>query len=152
MFFQLYEKDKEIRAKLERGRERERQRERELAHFKAKDARVLSERPFMAKRSDRSPVRPMDLNLRTERRSEHRKQFDQQLKEKDAEMEALKKQELEKLEKREQEQVEKQRNATVHKANPVRCYKNVDIRPSDRPVTLPKTPNFSLTRTRHRSS
>ena len=60
--------------------------------------------------------------------------------------------ELEKLEKLEQEQVEKQRNATVHKANPVRCYKNVDIRSSDRPVTLPKTPNFSLTRTRHRSS
>ena len=88
--FQLYEKDKEIRAKLEHNREKEIERERQLALFKAKGASVLSKKPFLPKQCDKEPVRPMDSMLRTELRSDQRRAFDQRLKEKEEEMEAVK--------------------------------------------------------------
>ncbi|XP_026578821.1 targeting protein for Xklp2, partial [Pseudonaja textilis] len=31
----------------------------------------------------------------------------------------------------------------VHKANPIRKYANVEIKPSDHPLTVPQSPNFS---------
>ena len=88
----LYEKDKEIRAKLESERQKEIERERQMALFKASDAKVLSKRPFMPRQCDKDPVRPRELNLRTDLRSEERQKFDQAIKEKEAEMEAAKQQ------------------------------------------------------------
>ena len=168
----LYEKDKEIRAKLESERQKEIERERQMALFKASDAKVLSKRPFMPKQCDKDPVRPRELNLHTDIRSEERQKFDQQIRDKEAEMEAAKQQVsyttafierflklsfivLQEMERREQEEMmdaQKQRELTVHKAAPVRNYKPITIQPSERPVTDPSTPNFSMRRTRHRSS
>ena len=31
----------------------------------------------------------------------------------------------------------------VHKANPIRKYRSVEVKPSDQPLTMPKSPNFS---------
>ena len=168
----LYEKDKEIRAKLESERQKEIERERQMALFKASDAKVLSKRPFMPKQCDKDPVRPRELNLHTDIRSEERQKFDQQIRDKEAEMEAAKQQVscttavierflklsfivLQEMERREQEEMmdaQRQRELTVHKAAPVRNYKPITIQPSERPVTDPSTPNFSMRRTRHRSS
>ena len=88
----LYEKDKEIRAKLESERQKEIERERQMALFKASDAKVLSKRPFMPRQCDKEPVRPRELNLHTDLRSEERQKFDQAIKEKEAKMEADKQQ------------------------------------------------------------
>ena len=88
----LYEKDKEIRAKLESERQKEIERERQMALFKASDAKVLSKRPFMPRQCDKDPVRPRELNLHTDLRSEERQKFDQAIKEKEAKMEAAKQQ------------------------------------------------------------
>lgn len=40
-------------------------------------------------------------------------------------------------------QVERLRAAMVHKAQPVRHYKAVEVKPSDRPLTKPTSPSFS---------
>jgi len=148
----LYEKDKEIRAKLESERQKEIERERQMALFKASDAKVLSKRPFMPRQCDKDPVRPRELNLHTDLRSEERQKFDQAIKEKEAEMEAAKQQEMERREREEMMDAQKQRELTVHKAAPVRNFAPITIQPSDRPVTDPSTPNFSMRRTRHLSS
>ena len=90
---QLYQKDKEIRAKLESERQREIERERQLASgTKAREATVLNKRPFLPKQSDRGPLRPQDFTFHTDLRSEERQKFDQRIKEKEAEMEAAKQQ------------------------------------------------------------
>ena len=59
---------------------------------KAREASVLSKKPFLPTGSDREPVRPIDSHLRTELRSEERRQYEQRLKEKEAEMEASRQQ------------------------------------------------------------
>lgn len=148
----LYEKDKEIRAKLESERQKEIERERQMALFKASDAKVLSKRPFMPRQCDKEPVRPRELNLHTDLRSEERQKFDQAIKEKEAKMEAAKQQEMERREREEMLDAQKQRELTVHKAAPVRNFAPITIQPSSKPVTEPSTPNFSMRRTRHLSS
>ncbi|KAJ2323544.1 Protein tpx2, partial [Coemansia sp. RSA 2673] len=54
-------------------------------------------------------------------------------------------------ERREEEEIKRLRKLLVHKAQPVRHYKPVVIKPSDRPLTVPKTPQWSV-RTRQRSA
>ena len=61
-------------------------------------------------------------------------------------------QEMERREREEMMDAQKQRELTVHKAAPVRNFAPITIQPSDRPVTDPSTPNFSMRRTRHLSS
>ena len=101
--FKLYEKSKEIKAKLESNREKELERERQYAQgVKAREAKVLSKKPFLPIGSNREPVRPLDLHLRTDLRSEERKQYEQRRKEKEAEIEAAQQQEMERREREEQ--------------------------------------------------
>jgi len=151
----LYEKNKEIRAKLENNREKEIERERLLAQgVKAREPTVLSKKPFLPSGSDREPVRPIDSHLRTELRSEERRQYEQRRKDKEAEMEAVRQQELERREQEEMLELARQRNATITRAQPIRHFKPIEIVPSDQPLTAPKTPKFrsGLNRTRHKSS
>jgi len=149
----LYEKNKEIKAKLESNREREIERERQLAQgVKAREATVLAKKPFLPTGSDREPVRPLDLHFRTDLRSEERRQFEERRKEKEAELEAARQQEMERREREEQLELQEQRKALVPKAQPVRHFAPVEILPSTTVLTAPKTPNFRLRRERHKSS
>lgn len=150
--YKLYQKDKEIRAKLESNREKEMERERQLAQgVKAREPKVLSKKPFLPSSSDREPVRPLDLHLRTDLRSEERRQYEQRRKDKEAEMEGARQQEMERRERQEQLELQKQRNATITKAQPIRHFAPIEIVPSNMPLTAPKTPNFR-TRVRHKST
>ena len=81
--------DKEIRAKLEQNRVKEYEKAKELATVKAR-LPSYSQKPFMPKPSDKDTVVPMDPNLHTTVRHEERKQFDEFVKHKEAEMQALK--------------------------------------------------------------
>ena len=45
----------------------------------------------------------------------------------------------------------RQRQASVHKANPVEVFTKVEVQKSDKPLTDPKTPKFSVRR-RYRSN
>ncbi|KAJ2111662.1 Protein tpx2, partial [Coemansia sp. RSA 353] len=51
---------------------------------------------------------------------------------------------------REEEEIKRLRKILVHKAQPVRQYKPLIIKPSDRALTVPKTPLWQV-RTRKRS-
>jgi len=148
----LYEKNKEIRAKLENNREKEIERERQMAQgVKAREATVLSKKPFLPTGSDREPVRPIDSHLRTELRSEERRQYEQRRKEKEAEMEAARQQALERREREEMLELARQREATITRAQPVRHFAPIEIVRSNQPLTAPKTPSF-VKRVRHKSS
>merc|ERR1711874_687038 len=148
----LYEKNKEIKAKLENNREKEIERERQMAQgVKAREAMVLSKKPFLPTGSDREPVRPIDSHLRTELRSEERRQYEQRRKEKEAEMEAACQQALERREREEMLELARQREATITRAQPVRRFAPLEIVRSNQPLTSPKTPNF-VKRVRHKSS
>ena len=81
--------DKEIRAKLEYNRVKEYERAKEMATVKARPV-TYSQKPFMPKPRDKETVVPMDPNLHTTVRHEERKQFDEFVKNKEAEMQALK--------------------------------------------------------------
>jgi len=152
----LYERNKEIRAKLENNREKEIERERQMAQgVKAREATVLSKKPFLPIGSDREPVRPIDSHLRTELRSEERRQYEQRLKEKEAEMEASRQQEFERQEQARMLELTRQRDATITRAQPIRHFKPIEIAPSNQPLTVPQTPKFSekhAKRIRHKSS
>jgi hypothetical protein len=54
--------------------------------------KVLSKKPFLPSGSDREPVRPLDLHLRTDLRSEERRQYEQRRKDKEAGMEGARQQ------------------------------------------------------------
>ena len=53
---------------------------------------MLSKKPFLPSGSDREPVRPLDLHLRTDLRSEERRQYEQRRKDKETEMEGARQQ------------------------------------------------------------
>jgi hypothetical protein len=148
----LFQQGEEQRAKLERERRNEIDREKQLAIFKATEAKVLEKRPFLPKPSDKSPVKALDTELHTEQRAEERKNFDQFMRQKEAELQARHFQQLEKMERQQRIDSLRQRNATIQKANPIRHYNAIEIHPSDKPVTQPKTPMFRASkRNRHRS-
>ncbi len=91
------------------------------------------------------------MALNTERRHEERSEFDKWRKEKEQEQ-ALRQLAAEKARQEEEEERLKQMRAEAEvKAQPIRRYRSLRIKPSDAPLTNPKTPNFS-TRLRTRSS
>nr|CAD7576848.1 unnamed protein product [Timema californicum] len=57
--------------------------------FRARPAKVLNQKPFVPKPTDRSPLIPVDLVLNTETRSKIREEFNQYLKERDEHIEQL---------------------------------------------------------------
>nr|CAD7578163.1 unnamed protein product [Timema californicum] len=57
--------------------------------FRARPAKVLSQKPFVPKPADRRPLIPVDLVLNTESRSKIREEFNQYLKERDEHIEQL---------------------------------------------------------------
>ena len=81
--------DREIRDKHENERMKASEEAKRLATVKARPMGI-SKSPFLPKPSEREPVVPLDTNLRTETRHEERRNFDQHVKQKEAEMQALK--------------------------------------------------------------
>lgn len=146
----LYEMDKEIRAKKENERQKEQEKIIQAANsVKAgKDNHLKA--PFMPGPSEKAPVKPLTPNFRSDIRHEERQKFDQFRKQKEAEHQAYKLQEQERREREERLESLRQRKATVHKPRPVPnlAAPPQDIQPSEKPLTVPKTPKFSIRRRR----
>merc|ERR1712156_808191 len=106
--------------------------------------------PFMPGPSEKAPVKPLTPNFRSDIRHEERQKFDQFRKQKEAEHQAYKLQEQERREREERLESLRQRKATVHKPRPVPnlAAPPQDIQPSEKPLTVPKTPKFSIRRRR----
>ncbi|XP_023329388.1 targeting protein for Xklp2 [Eurytemora carolleeae] len=65
-------------------------------------------------------------------------------KKKEVDLEEAKRNREERKKREEEEEIARLRKQAVHKAQPIRGYKPVEIRPSDRPLTLPVSPRLSV--------
>ncbi|NXA03585.1 TPX2 protein, partial [Sapayoa aenigma] len=126
-------------------------RQKEAACFKARPNTVVYQEPFVPKKEHKllseslsGSVVPESFELATERRAKERQEFEKRL----ADIEAMRERHQEAIrqqqEEREKEEVAKLRQEMVHKANPIRKYRSVEVKPSDQPLTVPKSPNFRL--------
>ncbi|KAJ2787757.1 hypothetical protein GGI15_000458 [Coemansia interrupta] len=126
------------------------QRQRERQEFRARPIPASIDHPFVPQPSTHPLTASEEVLLKTELRSEERRAFDDDR----AERERIREEVLERKrveeEKREDEEIKRLRKLLVHKAQPIRHYKPVDVKPSDRPLTVPKTPLWNVRTREHR--
>ncbi|NXM69642.1 TPX2 protein, partial [Serilophus lunatus] len=124
--------------------------QKEAACFKARPNTVVYQEPFVPKKEHKllaeslsGSLVPESFELATERRAKKRQEFEKRLADAEAERERHQEQIRQQEEEREKEEVAKLRQEMVHKANPIRKYRSIEVKPSDQPLTMPKSPNFS---------
>ncbi|XP_074878161.1 targeting protein for Xklp2 isoform X2 [Buteo buteo] len=118
-------------------------RQKEAACFKARPNTVVYQEPFVPKKENKLLSVPESFELATEKRAKERQEFEKRLAAIEAVRERHQEQVRQQQEEREKEEVAKLRQELVHKANPIRKYRSVEVKPSDQPLTTPKSPNFS---------
>uniref|UniRef100_A0A673ZXU6 TPX2 microtubule nucleation factor n=2 Tax=Salmo trutta TaxID=8032 RepID=A0A673ZXU6_SALTR len=115
----------------------------EAATFKARPNMVTHKEPFIPKKENRAVLVPERFQLSTERRAKERLEFDQALSEKEALRARIEGEQRREQEEREKEDMARLRLEQVHKAQPVRRYKQLELKKSDVTLTVPQSPNFS---------
>ncbi|KAJ2718391.1 Protein tpx2 [Coemansia sp. Benny D115] len=126
------------------------QRQRERREFKAQPIPASIDHPFVPDPPSVSLTAIEEILLRTELRSEERRAYDDDREERERiREEVLARKRLED-ERRELEEIKHLRKILVHKPQPIRHYKPLIIKPSERPLTVPKTPQWHI-RTRRKS-
>ncbi|KAJ1826592.1 hypothetical protein LPJ56_002100 [Coemansia sp. RSA 2599] len=124
-------------------------RQQERREFRAQPIPPSIDHPFVPGPSTLPLTEIQEILLKTELRSEERRAYDDDRVERERiREEVLARKRLEE-ERREEEEIKQLRKLLVHKAQPVRHYKPVEIHPSDRPLTVAKTPKWHV-RTRQR--
>lgn len=128
--------------KWEEAVEQDLKRQRDAANFRAKPAAILEREPFQPKLVP-TVLETDDFQLHSDRRAAERQQFDEKLKKREAEQEAIMKR-MEQLREMEREkEVRQMRREAVHKAQPVKQYKPVHIHPSEKPITDARSPKWN---------
>ncbi|XP_065547794.1 targeting protein for Xklp2 isoform X3 [Lathamus discolor] len=124
--------------------------QKEAACFKARPNTVVYQEPFVPKKENKllseslsGSVVPESFELATEKRAKERQEFEKYLADKEAVKERLQERVKQEQEECEKEEVAKLRQEMVHKANPIRKYRSLEVKSSERPLTTPKSPNFS---------
>ncbi|XP_018594565.1 targeting protein for Xklp2 isoform X1 [Scleropages formosus] len=122
----------------------------EAANFKARPNMVTSKEPFVPKKENRSvleavshPTVPEGFQLSTERRAKERQEFERSLCEREAQRARMEEQERREWEEKEKEEIARLRQEQVHKAQPIRRYKQMELKKSEVSLTVPQSPNFS---------
>lgn len=134
--------DQRVSTRLQKWRE-EVEKAMQIAPFKAAEPEVLKKKPFMPSASNKSPCKVMDIDLNTEKRAQDRENFDLLMKQKEAEIEATRRQRETNRQMAESQEIARIRKAAIPRAQPIRHYKMIDIMGSDKPPTVPVTPKFS---------
>lgn len=129
-------------AKWQDNLAKELEEQRKATQFKATEAKVLTSAPFTAKPSDKPLCEIANVVLHSDRRAEERAAYELERSAKEAQLQGAKLQQEERKKREEEEQVVKLRKAIVHKAQPVKHYRPVEVRPSNKPLTLPASPNL----------
>lgn len=80
--------------------------------------------------------------LHTEMRAMKRSEYDQQMREKERMAQQMRAQIEAQKAQQEHEELTRMRSQSVVKAQPLRYYKPIDIKPSEQPLTAPRSPNF----------
>ncbi|XP_074868025.1 targeting protein for Xklp2 isoform X2 [Carettochelys insculpta] len=118
-------------------------RQKEAACFKANPNTVVHQEPFVPKKDSKPISVPDSFELATEKRAKERQEFEKRLAELETEKGRLREEARQQEAEREKEELSRLRHELVHKANPVRKYRSLEVKPSDQPLTMPKSPNFS---------
>ncbi|KAL1021337.1 hypothetical protein UPYG_G00011940 [Umbra pygmaea] len=122
----------------------------EAATFKAGPNAVIHKEPFIPKKENRSVLEeinnstvPEGFQLSTERRAKEREEFDRVLSEKEALRAQMEERKRKEQEVRDEEELVRLRQEQVHKAQPIRHYKQLEMKKSSVSLTVPQSPNFS---------
>ncbi|XP_063003519.1 targeting protein for Xklp2 [Elgaria multicarinata webbii] len=121
----------------------EMKRQKEAASFKAQPSTVVHQEPFVPRKDSKLLAAPDIFELATERRARERREFENRLAELEAEKVRLEEATRLAEEERARAELATLREELVHKANPIRKYSNVELKPSEQSLTVPKSPNFS---------
>ncbi|CAJ0925466.1 unnamed protein product [Ranitomeya imitator] len=145
--------DKRGEQKLQRWKQQikeEQKQQKEMTAFKARPNTVTNQEPFVPKKDSRmlseslsGSIVQENFELATERRARERQEFEKHLAEKETEKCLMEEEERRLQEEREKEELNRLRHELVHKAQPVKKFNHVDVKTSDVPLTVPKTPKFS---------
>ncbi|XP_077109192.1 targeting protein for Xklp2 isoform X2 [Ranitomeya variabilis] len=138
--------DKRGEQKLQKWKQQikeEQKQQKEMTAFKARPNTVTNQEPFVPKKDSRMLSVQENFELATERRARERQEFEKHLAEKETEKCLMEEEERRLQEEREKEELNRLRHELVHKAQPVKKFKHVDVKTSDVPLTVPKTPKFS---------
>ncbi|KAJ2648097.1 hypothetical protein IWW40_004185 [Coemansia sp. RSA 1250] len=131
---------KKLRARLDELERRQRERQ----EFKARPIPESIDRPFVPQVSAMPLTAIEEVLLQTELRSEERRAYDDDRMERERIREEVLARKRQEEERREEEEIKRLRKLLVHKAQPVRQYRPLVIQPSDRPLTVPKTPQWHV--------
>ncbi|CAI9597201.1 unnamed protein product, partial [Staurois parvus] len=123
--------------------EEEVKQQKEMSMFKARPNTVTHQEPFMPRKESRVLTVQEGFELATERRAKERQEFEKRLAELEAQKSLMEEEERRRQEEEEKEEINRLRQDVVHKAQPVRKFKPMDVKTSDLPLTVPKSPNFS---------
>ncbi|KAM3921534.1 targeting protein for Xklp2 [Leptodactylus fuscus] len=145
--------DKRGEHKLQRWKQQikeEQKQQKEMTVFKARPNTVTHQEPFVPKKDNRTLTESLSgsivhesFELATERRAKERQEFEKRLAEMETQKCLMEEEERRKQEEQEKEEINRLRHELVHKAQPIRKFKQVDVKTSDVPLTVPKSPKFS---------
>lgn len=115
--------------------------------FKAKPCKVIHQEGFKVKPAGISKLTEInEFKLNTEERSRKRESYEIMKKELQRVKEDVVQQNLKERQEEEAKEVALLRKQAVHKANPIRQFGDFEIKPSERPLTMPETPKFETNR------
>ncbi|KAJ8393452.1 hypothetical protein AAFF_G00059250 [Aldrovandia affinis] len=115
----------------------------EATVFKARPNTVTHKEPFVPKRGNQSILVPEAFQLSSECRAVEREEYNRALCEKEALRACMLEEQRREMEKREKEEIAQLRQDQVYKAQPVRHYKQLELKKSETSLTVPQSPNFS---------
>jgi len=118
--------------------------------WKKKALKTEEERPKSAPATGSKFFRtvPKPFKLSTEVRAEERKMMDHRKKEEEQYKEQLRIREQERRRKENEKELLKYRSTLVHKAQPIKQYRRLEIKRSDKMLTLPESPHLSSVKPR----
>ncbi|XP_053401095.1 targeting protein for Xklp2 homolog isoform X2 [Mercenaria mercenaria] len=116
--------------------------QKEMARFKAKNPTVLEHEPFIPHKENKYTTDISEFEFNTAKRMVKREAFEMHKKAKQDELDNIRIQEQRMKEAEERAEFERMRREAVHKANPVKQYRRMAIKPSEKPLTAPMSPHF----------
>jgi len=122
-----------------------------LAEFKANPPKVLDQAPFVPKAPRKPLTEFKEFQLATNERADAWEENDAKKAEREAEMRAMDEEREKMIKLAEEKEIKRMREEMVHKAQPVPLYKPMEVHPSEKPVTIPESPNWSKKNSRNTS-
>lgn len=150
--FKIEERVENRLNKWQEDMKKELEEQRQAANFKATEAKVLHQAPFMTKPSDKPLSELSNFTLHSDRRAEDREKYEKERLKREIDLDQARREGEQRRKHEENEQVSRMRKQAVHKAQPIKEYKGIQIRPSEKPLTNPVSPRISASRARANST